>query len=157
MSITTLFIGITFASRLARRLIRVRNQAQIVGAGNLDTTLEVEGRDEIDDIALSFNGMVHALRGSREKLERDALYDGLTELPNRVLFMQRLSQPSVMEANRLNDHAYALYFLDIDRFKQVNDTFGPRRRRRELLRMVAARLTAVIDQFHFSAPLSPKP
>lgn len=144
-SVVTLVTGIAFASSLARRLIRVRNQAQIVGTGNLDTTLEVRGKDEIDEIALSFNDMVKALRGSREKLERDALYDGLTGLPNRVLFTQRLSH-RVAEANRLNDHAYALFFLDIDRFKQVNDTLG-HAAGDGVLRTVAARLTAAVNEF----------
>lgn len=51
-----------------------------------------------------------------------ALYDGLTQLPNRILLDDHLHQ-AVNRADR-NKHKIALGFIDMDHFKQINDTFG---------------------------------
>src|SRR3989338_8834666 len=51
-----------------------------------------------------------------------AQYDGLTHLPNRALFNDRLQQALV--AAQRNQERLALMFLDLDKFKPVNDTYG---------------------------------
>jgi diguanylate cyclase len=62
-------------------------------------------------------------REAEERARRSALYDPLTELPNRVLFMDRLEQ-SLRRAARTGAEAPAVLLLDLDRFKNVNDGFG---------------------------------
>ena len=61
-------------------------------------------------------------KSAKARLEALAHFDSLTSLPNRVLFFDRL-QHSVNEARRFQQ-AFALMFLDLDRFKQINDTLG---------------------------------
>ncbi len=56
------------------------------------------------------------------RIQQLAYYDQLTALPNRRLFRDRLEQ-DVLRVKRNND-SLALLFLDLDRFKEVNDTFG---------------------------------
>lgn len=55
-------------------------------------------------------------------LEHQALHDVLTDLPNRVLLLDRLDQ-AILSAAR-NDDSLALIIMDLDRFKEANDTFG---------------------------------
>lgn len=55
-------------------------------------------------------------------LEHQALHDGLTGLPNRILLSDRLSQ-AIRRASRESSHL-ALMLLDLDRFKEINDTLG---------------------------------
>ena len=62
------------------------------------------------------------LRGQVEQIERLALYDVLTELANRRLFHDRLDQ-AFLSAQR-NGTGFALMLLDLDRFKEINDTLG---------------------------------
>ena len=70
-----------------------------------------------------------------------AQYDSLTGLPNRSLFMDRLSS-AALRANR-NRTGLGVMFLDLDGFKQINDTLG-HHSGDELLKQVAARLTATV-------------
>jgi diguanylate cyclase (GGDEF)-like protein len=63
-----------------------------------------------------------ALQESRAELERQALYDELTGLPNRRLLAERLIQ--VLAIAEREEHMAALFYLDLDGFKAVNDKFG---------------------------------
>ncbi|WP_445632296.1 REC domain-containing diguanylate cyclase [Nostoc sp. DSM 114161] len=57
------------------------------------------------------------------QLIRNAFYDGLTELPNRVLFLDRLKQ-AIERSKRKSDYYFGVLFLDLDNFKEINDRFG---------------------------------
>ena len=59
---------------------------------------------------------------SEKRLAYIAYYDGLTNLPNRNLFEDRVEQ--TIAANSRDDVRSALLFLDLDNFKRINDTFG---------------------------------
>jgi diguanylate cyclase (GGDEF)-like protein/PAS domain S-box-containing protein len=59
----------------------------------------------------------------QEQLTHDALHDPLTGLPNRTLFMDRLEQ-AIKSLKRDENHQCAVLFLDLDRFKLINDSLG---------------------------------
>ncbi len=81
------------------------------------------------------------LHAQRANLEHQAHHDALTELPNRTLFNDRLEQ--AVEKAKRNNTLFALFFIDLDRFKQINDSLG-HAVGDDLLKVVTGRLKAAI-------------
>ncbi|MDD2722288.1 MAG: diguanylate cyclase [Gallionella sp.] len=98
---------------------------------------------------------VHQDISEQKELEREieylAYHDVLTGLPNRVLFQDRL-QSAINQARR-DKAGFALFFIDLDGFKQVNDTLGHLAGDR-LLQIVAERLRACVREADTVARLS---
>ena len=78
---------------------------------------------------------------AEDQVQHQATHDALTGLPNRVLFLERLEQ-ALAERHR-DQQPLAVLFLDLDRFKEVNDTLG-HRVGDALLEAVAGRLSALL-------------
>ncbi len=91
------------------------------------------------DSDVAFTGLVRDIServAFEQKLEYQATHDSLTGLPNRAVLVRELEQALDRSAETLSP--IALYFLDLDRFKQVNDTLG-HQAGDELLRQVVSR------------------
>jgi diguanylate cyclase (GGDEF)-like protein/PAS domain S-box-containing protein len=73
-----------------------------------------------------------------EQLLHDAFHDAMTDLPNRALFMDRLRN-AIRRAKRSEEYRLAVLFLDVDRFKIVNDSLG-HTAGDDLLKAIARRL-----------------
>ena len=84
---------------------------------------------------------ITALWQKDEHIRHLAFHDALTDLPNRTLLMDRISQ-NVLRARREESH-FALMFLDLDGFKRVNDQFG-HKFGDDLLKNVAKRLLTLV-------------
>lgn len=65
---------------------------------------------------------ISALKTNEDNLIQLAFYDPLTQLPNRVLFHERLNF-TLKQAQR-EGRSFALFFIDLDNFKQINDHYG---------------------------------
>ncbi|MBI3445676.1 MAG: EAL domain-containing protein [Magnetospirillum sp.] len=99
-------------------------------------------RNELTNYVAVFSDIT-SRKQDEERLNYQANHDPLTRLPNRTLFQERLSR-ALTRAHR-NQSTVALLFIDLDFFKQVNDTLG-HLAGDILLQQVAERLTACVRQ-----------
>ncbi len=76
--------------------------------------------EEVNDLLIREN---NERKKVEEKLTYQAFYDSLTNLPNRALFIDRL-QSFLERKKRYPDYSFAVLFLDLDRFKIINDSLG---------------------------------
>ncbi|WP_243439618.1 EAL domain-containing protein [Fundidesulfovibrio soli] len=85
---------------------------------------------------------VTARKAAESQLRHQAFHDALTGLPNRVLFMDRLEW-AIHRTRRKYSYRFAVFFLDLDRFKVINDSLG-HQAGDQLLVEVACRIKAAL-------------
>ncbi|MFC6520055.1 EAL domain-containing protein [Undibacterium arcticum] len=107
------------------------------------------GESEVSSVLISFTD-ISAVKEAQQRLLFSANHDALTGLPNRSCLAERLA--SSLPKIRRNDLRAAILFLDLDRFKNVNDTIGHEAGDR-LLQTVAVRLASCIREADMLARL----
>ena len=102
-------------------------------------------QDEEGDLVsyVCFFSDISERKASEQRIHRLAYYDGLTQLPNRTLFQDRLH--SALQHGERHGEWVPLMFLDLDRFKPINDSLGHAAGDR-MLKEVAQRLLCCVDE-----------
>ncbi|MEK6375314.1 MAG: EAL domain-containing protein [Acidobacteriota bacterium] len=111
-----------FARGVIRPLQRLAENAQKIELGDYSTAVDVAQDDEIGRLATAFNRMRTGIAEREEKIIHQATHDGLTGLPNRTLFLDRLEH--AIAAARRSGESVGMIMMDLDRFKEINDTLG---------------------------------
>ncbi len=133
--------GIYFAlSKRVLQPIKILHEAtRKLMHGDHDVALTPRANDELGEVTHAFSEMADRLQDRQRALTFQATHDALTALPNRAELFQRLT-------NRIADDAqgrFAVMFIDLDRFKTINDSLG-HHYGDLLLREVATRIQRVL-------------
>jgi diguanylate cyclase (GGDEF)-like protein len=138
------------SQRLLRPIARLKQQAGALASRDAAPTLDWHRGDELGQLGQHLNSvrnrieeLFREVEAKHQLLERMAMYDHLTGLPNRTLLRELFQHESA--AARRRDAAGALLFIDLDRFKAVNDSMG-HAAGDELLVGIAGRLTATLRE-----------
>ena len=103
-------------------LQRINQAVHQLSDGKQSTEIIATSDDELGELSQSFNDMSQKLSLSNAKIRALAFKDTLTGLPNRYLFGKTLER--VMNGCKRKNSKLALLFLDLDNFKDINDTLG---------------------------------
>lgn len=113
-----------FVSRHVSTAIQRRESALQLKRYNQQLSEKVQERTaELRRTNISLKNQIEQRKEVELKLIHDAHHDGLTDLPNRVMFNGRL-ELALASKKRYPNHNFALLFIDLDRFKHINDTLG---------------------------------
>ncbi|KVO11227.1 diguanylate cyclase domain-containing protein [Burkholderia ubonensis] len=156
-SVLAVILAILFARAITRPLQALARAAMHVFDDPVAERLPVGRSDEIGILARCFDCMrveirtqVTMLRAKQQELTHLAGHDVLTGLPNRMLFMERLD--GAIRHAALTNEGLAIMFVDLDRFKQINDQLGHSAGDRTLV-AVAKRLNLVLRSGDMAARL----
>jgi len=120
------FLSILFAIKLAqsftRPLQRLAQAVSEISKGNYSVQLPLNRRDELGDLAHSFNAMAVNLKDNFEKVSDMANRDGLTGLYNARFFHEALERE--LDRVKRSGRPLSLIIFDADRFKKINDRHG---------------------------------
>jgi len=126
--IISLCIAFALTARMQRQIYRPIIQlgkvaAQVSNNNNYAIRASVENDDEFGGTVKAFNDMLHEIEQDKKDLLQLAYYDPLTHLPNRRMFSEKMKLTLDNAAKNKNSKV-ALIFMDVDKFKQINDTLG---------------------------------
>lgn len=116
-------IAIPLQSRITSPILSlIKAMRQIKDSRLYNTKVDHQADDETGELVATFNQMITEISYRDNALERLAYFDPLTGLANRRHFQKQLEEFLARTAG--SGMAAALYLLDLDEFKQINDAFG---------------------------------
>ena len=156
-SALAILLAALLARALSRPLRHIVDEIRRFTAQGKIGALPVARNDEVGELARSIeqmemqiNQQIENLHAQREALDHLASYDALTGLPNRRLFLERLDL--ALARARRQKTRFALFFIDLDGFKETNDSHGHDAGDR-VLQTVAERLGMIVRETDIAARL----
>ena len=108
---------------IAIEIIRQKVQQQALQSHEALEKIINKRTEELQATNLNLRMQIEERRKAEARLYHEAHHDALTELPNRAMFSDRLTY-TIRHLKRHQNHRFAVLFIDLDRFKMINDTLG---------------------------------
>ncbi|MGI8371230.1 EAL domain-containing protein [Priestia megaterium] len=140
-----LIISFIFSTSITRPIKHIMEHVNQIAKGNFGKVLNTRRKDELGGLVANINHLSHFLKTyvddlkkSQEESEYHAYHDFLTGLPNRRYFKEQLNR-RLIESKEKSIRHVAVLFMDIDRFKDINDTLG-HSKGDQLIQLIANRI-----------------
>ena len=147
--IIVLIVSFIFSRSITRPIGYIVEQVNEIAEGNFGKHLHSDRKDELGLLTENVNAMssdlqryVEDLHKSKEQIEYQANHDPLTGLLNRRYLQEKLT--SLITLTNKQYEEVSVLFMDMDRFKQVNDSYG-HNKGDELLKIIANRIKSCIQ------------
>lgn len=121
VTLAALMVSVVLRSIL-RPIRELGSSARRFAAGDMSARLHVRGRDELSTLAEQFNAMATYWEQTHREVLAEATEDALTGLPNRRRILALLS--AELDVHRDDQQPLAIFMIDLNDFKQINDTWG---------------------------------
>lgn len=121
-ALVALAVAALVGRSVSRPVAVLSGAAARVESGDYSRLAEVKGNDEFSALAGVFNRMQAGLAQREQRILYQASHDVLTGLPNRFMAIERLGE--ALQRTSTEDQSCAVLMLDLDRFKEINDTLG---------------------------------
>lgn len=121
-ALLAILLGLTVRQSVVNSIRHLLSATRIIASGDLSKAVGLRSKDEFGELAVAFDSMREELRQDKLKLEELSITDGLTGLYNRRHMESKLEE-EITRANRFR-HPLSLIFMDIDHFKNYNDSYG---------------------------------
>lgn len=118
----TALTGWLLSRSILRPLSVLETGVNRLGEGDLSHRIHLATRDELEQLARTFNAMAARLEQNQVALQAQATLDSLTGVYNRHEFNRRLT--ATLEQAQVHSYPCSLVMADIDHFKKINDTYG---------------------------------
>ena len=152
VALVTFAIAIAMALLLSRIVLNPIGQlllaARRIKAGNYSRQVNVRSRDELGELANSFDAMRNAIAEREQRIVHQTQHDKLTGLPNRVLALELLNE-ELRSASQANT-SVAIMVMHLQRFREIQSSLG-HEIGDEVLRQAAERLRQTLDSSHILA------
>ncbi|WP_341284814.1 EAL domain-containing protein [Priestia megaterium] len=140
-----LIISFIFSTSITRPIKHIMEHVNQIAKGNFGKVLNTRRKDELGGLVANINHLSHFLKTyvddlkkSQEESEYHAYHDFLTGLPNRRYFKEQLNR-RLIESKEKSIRHVAVLFMDIDQFKDINDTLG-HSKGDQLIQLIANRI-----------------
>lgn len=122
MCLVSLLFSVLFAKTMINPINQLLQHSKRISKGTFQVSNNIHRSDELGELAQAFDKMDLNLQQRNEEVEFLAYNDPLTRLPNRSQFIKYL-ELSIQQYKQPKE-AFAVFFIDLDEFKRVNDNFG---------------------------------
>ncbi|GAA4654531.1 hypothetical protein GCM10023142_16690 [Anaerocolumna aminovalerica] len=143
LMIVVIAVSSSISKAFTDPIIELKDVMMAAAEGNLEIQSNIRLKNELGELSRIFNKMIHIIRGNYndlsamheelltneeelrvnyEHIEYLAYHDVLTKLPNKMSFIEKVSK--ILDASAETEQIHAIYFVDLDNFKTINDTLG---------------------------------
>ncbi|QTH65181.1 EAL domain-containing protein [Psychrosphaera ytuae] len=114
------FLTFSFSKSIARPLRMLADVANEIRKGKYPVIQLDKSLDEVESLSMALSDMQEAIKNREKENYQLAYFSAATELPNRIYFASQINQLITNNPNQ----AFAVLWMDVDRFKDINDTLG---------------------------------